>query len=468
MKLPNEYISRMKELLGNEAEEYFSVLDAEPARALRLNRIKLSGNLPNTEEVRFTPSGINSEIFLFDGPAGGRNPLHHAGAYYIQELSAMLPVLSAPVKRGWKILDLCAAPGGKTGQLAEAVGDRGFVAANEYSPKRAKALLGNVERMGYKNCAVYSSSPDKLCPAFGGIFDLVLVDAPCSGEGMFRREPEAVASWSAENSAGCALRQLEILRYAADCVKPGGYLLYSTCTFSAIEDEELLIRFLRENPHFSLTPLNPPQNLELSHGIQTDEYRTELCLRAYPHKIKGEGQFFGLMQRDSSQVSYHTESYSRKQNRVKKESNLKSRALTDKEIRSAQTFLTDFFGGITEFPLRAVGGDIFIPASDTVIPESGLLADGVRLGRVAADGRFIPHHHFFSAYGGSAALRLELAPDSPLITRYLHGESFPASDAGFDENASGWGAVTVCGCAVGGFRLAGGYVKNHYPKGLRN
>lgn len=468
MKLPNEYISRMKELLANEAEDYFAALDSEPARALRLNRTKLSGDLPNTGEVRFTPSGINSEILMFDGIAGGRNPLHHAGAYYIQELSAMLPVLSAPVKRGWRILDLCAAPGGKTGQLAEAVGDTGFVAANEYSPKRAKALLGNVERMGYKNCAVYSSSPDKLCPAFAGVFDLVLVDAPCSGEGMFRREPEAVAGWSPENSAGCAERQLEILRYAADCVKPGGYLLYSTCTFSAIEDEELLVRFLRENPHFAPAPLNPPQNLELSSGIQTDGYRTELCLRAYPHKINGEGQFFGLMQRDGSQVLSLTDSYSRKQSREKKKSGLKSRTLTDKEIRSAQTFLTVFFGVHTEFPLRAVGGDIFIPASDTAIPESGLLADGVRLGHTADDGRFIPHHHFFSAYGVSAALRLELAPDSPLIMRYLHGESFPATDVGFDENVSGWGAVTVCGCAVGGFRLAGGYVKNHYPKGLRN
>jgi len=181
MKLPIEYESRMRDLLGDGADAYFAALDAEPSRSLRLNRVKLTGDLPELSDVVLTPSGI-PDVYLFDGNAGGKNPLHHAGAYYIQELSAMLPVLSASVREGWHVLDLCAAPGGKTGQLAAAVGESGFVVTNEYSSKRARVLLGNVERMGYKNCAVYNSTPDKLCPAFAGKFDMVLVDAPCSGE----------------------------------------------------------------------------------------------------------------------------------------------------------------------------------------------------------------------------------------------------------------------------------------------
>ena len=195
MDLPKKYKERMESLLGEGAPEYFAALDAEPPRSLRINKVKLKGELPHVADVTLTPSGIDG-VYLFDGTAGGRNPLHHAGAYYIQELSAMLPVLSAPIEDGWRVLDLCAAPGGKTGQLASAVGEGGFVVTNEYSPKRARVLLGNVERMGYRNCAVYNSSPDRLCPAFAGKFDLVLVDAPCSGEGMFRREPDAVQDWS--------------------------------------------------------------------------------------------------------------------------------------------------------------------------------------------------------------------------------------------------------------------------------
>lgn len=468
MKLPIEYENRMKKLLGDEAEEYFSSLDRQPTRALRLNRIKLKDDLPQSGDLSLTPSGID-DVYLFDGSAGGKNPLHHAGAYYIQELSAMLPVLSSPVKEGWKVLDLCAAPGGKTGQLAVLAGDSGLVVTNEYSPKRARVLLGNVERMGYKNCAVYNSTPDKLCPAFAGAFDLVLTDAPCSGEGMFRKEPDAVADWSPENSAGCAVRQLEILRSAAISVKPGGFLLYSTCTFSAEEDEGLISSFLRENPHFTLVPLTPPKGADgLAHGIPSEGFPTELCMRAYPHKIKGEGQFFALMQRDDSPVVVPQQLPTKKFKKSTRSAAEGIRSLTSKEKQAATAFLSDFFADEKALALCVLGGDIFASCNDSHLPSDGLLACGVRLGSIAADGRLVPHHHFFSAYGNSAKLKLELSPDDPLTEKYLHGEGFPAEDAGFTDNVSGWGTLTVCGCAIGGFRLAGGYVKNHYPKGLRN
>ncbi|MBE6709270.1 MAG: hypothetical protein E7578_08530 [Ruminococcaceae bacterium] len=462
MKLPNDYEARMRELLGDDAEAYFAALDSEPVRAMRINRTKLTGDIPETEGVSLTESGI-PDVYLFDGAAGGRNPLHHCGAYYIQELSAMFPVLSAPIEKGWRVLDLCAAPGGKTGQLAAAVGEDGFVVTNEYSAKRAKVLLGNVERMGYKNCAVYNSSPDRLCPSFSGAFDLVLVDAPCSGEGMFRKEPDAVQDWSIENSSGCAARQLEIMRSAAMAVKPGGYLLYSTCTFSPAEDEGLITSFIESDPRFSLVSVAPPTGAgELLPGIPYDGCATELCRRAYPHKVRGEGQFFGLLKRDDSPVTVAKTTPDKKSPREKSSPKTGIRDLTKDERTAATSFLRDFFGDGRELPLCVLGGDIFI-CTDKELPTDGLLACGVRLGELARDGRLVPHHHFFSAYGNGARLKLDLSPDDPLLEKYLHGEGFPT-----DDLPTGWGVITVCGCAVGGFRVAGGYLKNHYPKGLRS
>ncbi len=464
MTIPAEYIKRMEELLGDGAKDYFLALEENPLRTLRVNPEKLKCDLPKTEDVTFTPAGIDG-VYFFDGTAGGKNPLHHAGAYYIQELSAMLPVLSAPVENGWRVLDLCAAPGGKTGQLASAVGDGGIVVTNEYSPKRARVLLGNIERMGYKNCFVYNSSPDRLCPAFAGSFDLVLVDAPCSGEGMFRKEPDAVQDWSPENSAGCAARQLEIIRSAAEAVKPGGYLLYSTCTFAPAEDEELISSFLGEDPRFELVPLSPPHGAgELVCGIKTDSLPTELCFRAYPHKVKGEGQFFGLIKRDDSPARYTApQAVGKSKGKPVPKSGI--RKPTAAEMAAAKSFLSEFTDSTEAFPLCVLGQYIFI-CPDSDVPADGLIACGVRLGTVAKDGRLVPHHHFFSAFGDVARLKIDLSPDSPLLEKYLHGEGFPADEIGTDE--SGWGVITVLGCAVGGFRIAGGYLKNHYPKGLRN
>ena len=465
MNLPERYKERMTALLGDDAKAYFASLEKEPQRHLRINRTKLTGSLPEAEGVTVTPTDI-PDVYVFDGTAGGRNPLHHAGAYYIQELSAMLPVLSAPIEEGWTVLDLCAAPGGKTGQLASAVGEDGFVVTNEYSSKRSRVLLGNVERLGFRNCAVYNSSPDKLCPAFAGKFDLVLVDAPCSGEGMFRREPDAVQDWSEENTEGCAIRQLEIMRSASLAVKPGGYLLYSTCTFSPCEDEELLARFIGENPRFSLVPVTPPEGVELVCGIPADGCETHLCRRAYPHKINGEGQFFGLLRRDDSPViSAAQDKKDKKPKKGSRPADDGIRELTKAEKTAAESFLKEFMTDYDTLPLCVLGGDIFI-CKRKDLPADGLLSCGVRLGNIAKDGRLLPHHQFFSSYGSTAKIKLDLDADSPLLLKYLHGEGFPAEDCGITEN--GWGVISVSGCTVGGFRIAGGYLKNHYPKGLRN
>ena len=253
------------------------------------------------------------------------------------------------------------------------------------------------------------------------------------------------------------------MRSAAVSVKPGGYLLYSTCTFSPAEDEELLAGFLAEHPEFTIVPVQVPTGAgETVCGIPMDGYGTELCHRAYPHKVRGEGQFFGLLKRDDSPVRGAVSVSEKKQKRGKGAPEGGIRSLTKAEKTAAESFLTEFFGEKRELPLCVLGGDIFV-CDDNTLPTDGLLACGVRLGNLAKDGRLVPHHHFFSAYGDGAALKLELSPDDARLERYLHGEGFPA-----EELPTGWGVITVCGCAVGGFRVAGGYLKNHYPKGLRN
>jgi len=466
MKLPQEYENRMRDLLGAEAEDYFRALDGDVPRTLRINRIKVTGDVPLWGDMKLTPIPGSDGIMDAVGTVGGKNPLHHGGAYYIQEFSAMLPVMSAPIEQGWSVLDLCAAPGGKTGQLLSAVGEEGFVVTNEYSRSRAKVLLGNVERMGARNCAVYNSSPDKLCSAFSGRFDLVLVDAPCSGEGMFRREADAVADWSPENTEGCAVRQREILRSAALSVKPGGWLLYSTCTFSPEEDEETVVQFLREHPQFTIAETGDVCD-GLAPGIPVEGYDTALCRRAYPHRVRGEGQFFCLLRRDTSPVPQPKKKKSDPRARGQKgaPAGWEIRDLTAAERRVCDKFIKEFFGEMRELSLRVFGGDVFVTDGDDLFTD-GLMCPGVRLGTVEGN-RLVPAHHFFSAFGGEALLRLDFPADSPYMEKYLHGEGFSAEECGLSTDTSAWGCVTVCGIPVGGFRLAAGYVKNHYPKGLR-
>ncbi len=462
MNLPEEYAARMRARLGDEAGAYFDALDSSPSKTLRLNREKFSGS-PDFNGVTVTETAL-PDIYGFEGTAGGRNPLHHAGAYYIQEFAAALPVLSSPVREGMRVLDLCAAPGGKTSQLASAVGRDGLVVSNEYSRSRAQVLLGNVERMGFRNCIVYTGSPDVICSAFEGTFDLVLTDVPCSGEGMFRREDDAVTDWSVENVLGCAARQREILEWAYKAVAPGGCLVYSTCTFSPEEDEDNVKWLLERFPH--LLCEEPRDVLPEGMLVRGD---VEGSRRAYPHRVPGEGQFFAVL-RKSADAPVETVS----QNGKKGKNAPAAVSPADKaETSAAREFMKEFFGDgrYSDVPLWKLRDDIVLPSSAMTpavlsrIP-AGALTVGVKIGTVN-HGRLVPHHQFFSALGAEAAVKLELSQDDPRVAKYLHGEGFPLSDTGLSVAGSVWGVLSVAGCAVGGIRIAGGYVKNHYPKGLR-
>ena len=273
-QLPEAFLTRMRRQLGAEFEAYMAAMAQPPRRGGRVNGLKLSPEALFAIRPEFVPVG-NEQFLLPEGTAPGKDPLHCAGAYYIQELSAQMPVSLLDVEPGMAVLDLCAAPGGKSAQLGQALQGQGLLVSNEIVPGRAQILCGNLERMGIENALITSMEPEALCSSTGPVFDRVLVDAPCAGEGMFRKDPQAAAEWSPEHVRSCARRQRSILMSAQKALKPGGMLVYSTCSFSPEENEETMEWFLSACPDFTL----------------------EQCRTLYPHNSLGEGQFAALLRR---------------------------------------------------------------------------------------------------------------------------------------------------------------------------
>ena len=306
--LPLGFTDRMRRLLGAEYPAFLASYDKPRRPALRVNPLRLDG-IPDgvrallpflAERVPFTADGW----YYPDDPAlrPGRHPYHEAGLYYIQEASAMIPAALCPPRPGERVLDLCAAPGGKATQLAGALRGQGLLVANEIHPGRAAVLSGNIERMGIPNALVLNMEPQALAERFPSFFDRIVVDAPCSGEGMFRKEPQAVQMWSPENIALCAARQAEILRAAARMLAPGGTIVYSTCTFTPEEDEGSVLTFLREHPDFDTVMTDASAILACLADGRLDagrpdwvpggtEYAGSLrrAVRLFPHHADGEG-----------------------------------------------------------------------------------------------------------------------------------------------------------------------------------
>lgn len=283
--LPAAFLDRMKVQLGEEYPAFLATLDRPRAVALRFNPLK--GERPSLpfvqENVPWEPMG-----FYYDPLSRpGLHPFHEAGVYYLQEASAMAPVALLDPRPGEKICDLCAAPGGKSTQIAGRLGAEGFLLCNEIHPKRAKILSRNIERMGVSNAMVTNEHPQRLAQKYSAFFDKVLIDAPCSGEGMFRKEDAAVTDWSLETVRMCAARQAEILHSGAALVRPGGRLVYSTCTFAPEEDELAVEAFLKQHPEFE------PEEVEAP-WFDRGENAT---YRMWPHKLKGEGHFAAVMRK---------------------------------------------------------------------------------------------------------------------------------------------------------------------------
>ena len=448
VSLPEKYAERMKKLLGDEYESYKAALEKKPVRALRVNTDKIS-----TEkfleicpfEVEKIPYAENGFYFECDGI--GNHPFHHAGMFYIQEPGAMAPAECVDIDPDWKILDMCAAPGGKSTQLKNKLGKNGVLVSNEIIPSRCKILTGNIERLGLENTVTTCMDSSRLAKSFPAVFDMIMVDAPCSGEGMFRKEEAAVTEWSEENVRMCAARSREILENAVTCLKRGGYIVYATCTFSLEENEMLIDSFLRDHPEFELLPVKKAVADSTCDGILFDGCGTEnisLCRRFYPHKSRGEGQFMALLH-DSSEGFVET-----KRENPKK----------DKTDRVVTDFLSSVLTDYDSSSLRIYNSRPVLFSGDITIRDGLAFSCGVTVGEVRKN-YVQPHHQFFMAMGKSFKRKIELSPDSEDVKKYLRGEELDT------DCENGWAVVTVSGCTLGGVKVVSGRAKNHYPKGLR-
>lgn len=446
--LPVEYKERMKLLLGNEYKDYENALNEQPVRGFRVNTEKISLidfqklNIFATEKIPYAENG-----YYLDYDKIGNHPYHHAGMIYVQEPGAMAPAECIDIEPDWKILDMCAAPGGKSTQLKNKLGENGILVSNEIISSRCKILTGNIERLGLHNTVTTCMDTKKLAKAFPETFDLIMVDAPCSGEGMFRKEEIAVTEWSTENVEKCAVRQKEILENAVRALKNGGYIIYATCTFSLEENEMVIDEFLEKHPGFEIIPVKDSVRDNTSDGIFFDGCKCEninFSRRFYPHKNKGEGQFMAVLHNKDTYTPLFTK---KPQSKVK-----------------AEKVVTDFLDDVlTEYDVEKVtmynGNPVYF-TPDFEIKKGTAFSCGITIGEIRKN-YIQPHHQFFMAMGKNFKRKLELSPDSEETKKYLHGEEITANC----EN--GWAVVTVNGCALGGVKIVNGRAKNHYPKGLR-
>lgn len=450
--LPPAFAERMKRLLGADYPAFLREMTEMPARhALRVNTLKLSvSDFRNLTDIHVRPIPYTADGFYHDEEKIGSHPLHHAGVLYSQDPGAMATLNALSVKRGLRVLDVCASPGGKSAQLAAAIGDEGLLISNEYVPSRCKLLVGNVERLGIKNALVLNTDSQTLGEWYPDFFDLVLVDAPCSGEGMFRKSEEALADWSEETVRRCAARQTEILENAAKTVAPGGYLLYSTCTFATEENEEQVAAFLDRHPDFHLCPVQEELCRHTAPGLNIGDRALSVTRRFYPHIAPGEGQYLALLQRTDEGERAKAPTY-------RDTSETPQKHL----LPALRAFFRDAWGDErVADSVRALRGNLILPPPVPLPPHS-VFAAGVLVGEVRKDICF-PHHQLFSAYGKAFTRHLSLSLDDKRLVGYLCGEVVPAPDL-----AGGYCAVTVAGCPLGGAKVSGGMAKNLYPKGLR-
>jgi NOL1/NOP2/sun family putative RNA methylase len=460
--LPPLFLERMERFLGEEYPAFATALQAEPRSGLRVNTLKLSR--PEFQEL--TPLELGDPVPWCPAacllPASdfkpGTHPYHLAGLYYLQDPSAMAPaelLFTDPFREGEQILDLSAAPGGKTTHLAALMGGRGLLVANEIKNKRVGHLAQNVERWGAGNVVVTNESPERLADHFGPTFDRVLVDAPCSGEGMFRKDLGARADWSEEMVAGCAVRQGNILRVAAQLVRPGGYLLYSTCTFAPEEDEGVLAQLMEEFPEYSVVelPLAPGFVRGKPEWLPGTPKSLAGAARLFPHRLPGEGHFVCLLQRG--------EFSARERRPAASGRGQSSRRKTEKpDLRLWQEFAAQALHvNLAEERLRVAGERLYyLPEQSPDFGRLRIIHPGIWLGSFKKE-RFEPAHPLaLFLKPGQAKNCVNFPAESRELAAYLRGESL-------ESPARGWTLVCADGWPLGWGKGVQGTLKNHYPRG---
>ncbi len=429
--LPEKFLARMQQQLGDEYDEYLRSLQRPRAVALRFNPLK--GDIPALpfvgEPVPWEPMG-----YYYDPDSRpGLHPYHEAGVYYLQEASAMAPAALLEPQPGEIILDLCAAPGGKSTQIAGRMQGKGLLVSNEINQKRAKVLSRNIERLGIGNAVVTGEAPAALAERFPCFFHRIMVDAPCSGEGMFRKEEAAITDWSEENVEMCARRQAEILDCAAAMLRPGGRLVYSTCTFAPQEDEEAVEAFLARHPEFETESVNAPWFQESRPGMY----------RLWPHKLLGEGHFAAVLRKmDCREETADVN--------------------PDKPMPLPKAFLTfakELDIALPDGQAVTFGDTLYwMPPQMPALHRLRVLRPGLELGTLKKD-RFEPSHAL-ALWLKHCKNEISLSPESKELAAYLHGEAIPCA-------VRGWCLVKAGDYSLGWGKGDGNQLKNHYPKGLR-
>ena len=427
-KLPERFLSDMKEILKDEYDEFIKTYDDKKTTGLRVNTLKISKNdldkldLFKLEQIPWVDEGFYYDEDI-DRP--GKNPLHEAGAYYLQEPSAMSVVPKLDVKEGEKILDMCAAPGGKSTYILSKLNNTGLLVSNEINPTRIKALGENLERFGAKNCIITNTDSNNLKNVFRGYFDKIVIDAPCSGQGMFRKDEVAISDWSYAKVLECQSIQRKIIRDGYEMLKNGGTLVYSTCTFAKEENETVINEFIEEYENAKLIEME----------------------RLWPHKIKGEGHFVAKIQKNEE------EDIKTKELKVKR---------LDAELKDFREFEKKFLNESlgNKFDIR--GENLYLlPEESPETKKLKVLRYGLHLGTLKKN-RFEPSH----------ALSHYLKPDQVKYTEnfsiqdeevlnYLRGNTINTGQS------RGWVLVTVENIPLGWGKESNGVLKNHYPKGLR-
>lgn len=454
VSIPHLFLDRMSQYLGDEFPAFTESLDSTPRSGLRVNTLKLT--LDQFREI--TPFTLGERVpwapsaFLLESEEKpGKHPHHRAGMYYLQDPSAMAPAELLAPQPGERVLDLAAAPGGKTTHLAALMQGQGLLVANEIKTKRVGHLAQNVERWGAGNVVITNESPENLADHFGAYFDRVLVDAPCSGEGMFRKDMGARADWSLEMVQGCAVRQGNILRVAGKLVRPGGFLLYSTCTFAPEENEGAISEFLIDFPDYEVGELTQyPGFMTGQPGwMKKADLTSDLkkAVRLFPHRIEGDGHFACLLRRKDGDVNERV-----------------GESQLSRLSKNQSGYWQDFSSRVLkvdwgEDRLRVVGDRLyFIPHKAPDFDRLRSVHYGVWLGLFKKD-RFEPAHPFaLYLKPDEIQNRVSLAADSPRLAAYLRGESIPGE-------AAGWTVVCVDGFPIGWGKGVQGTLKNHFPRG---
>lgn len=434
--LPIEFAREIEEMLGDEAPAFFASMEAPAALALRINPSRLGALDAARQYVDSPVPWARGGYYLKAGTRPGASIAHAAGAFYLQEASAMVSVAALDPKPGERILDLCAAPGGKSTQIAAALAGEGLLISNEPEPGRAKVLASNLERMGVRNAVVVSAYPDALAARWAGLFDAVLCDAPCSGEGMFRRDPSARSQWNPSSPAGCARRQAGILDRAAELVRPGGRLVYSTCTFNRLENEGTITAFLARHPEFFPEEFSLPGAGDSTDGM----------LRIWPQRMRGDGHFAARLRRTGESPR-----------------SIDARPSMDRETARLVQVLEEEICPLPDALRRRVArlGDHLYALSEECPDTSGLriISPGVQLLRAARN--YVEPDHALAMALDAGGARQCMALDDAQAQRYLAGEVLPCG------NLRGWTLLCWNDMPLGWGKASNGQMKNHLPKGLR-